>query len=605
MVSRVRGALSPSRHPDLWFWASFLVLNLLLFLPYYLLNWEEGTFWPSGWPADAPVGGIVAQLLGWRNNPDIFRLSVELALLAVVWVFLGRLARPRLAAAWRAVFAGLYLAMLSYYIYEAISLSLYQMDPVFYSQAQLAAEGIGFVAESLQLSPLFYAGVAAAVIALVALILWLCHRLAAAAATGRLRRATRLGVVLLAIWAVVAAVRYEDTLSSPKMAASSFATKLQQNVADSLVARQEIRELEAMTPQFVYNLRGQTLLHKPDIYLIFVESYGSVLYKSPKFQKGYAALLPELEEQLAGDGWHMGTALSEAPTWGGGSWMSYTSTLFGMRIDTHPKYLALMDRYQDERYPDLGAYLRSQGYYYLGLAPIATELKSLNWTKYTNFYGVDRWLRYKDFSYQGPLYGWGPAPPDQYVLEYAREVARSTVYQPLFLFYLTQNSHYPWTPLPEMAEDWRALNEPGAEVAGPLSEAALQQMKYTNYLKAIDYELRMLADFIQEGDGDAIYVLIGDHQPQQVSRRSHGFETPIHIITRDQELAAAFEPYGFVPGLQVEDVTPVLRHEGFYSMFTRVLLSRYGDGMKMPPRYLPDGLVAGDGAGAGYGVDGG
>lgn len=605
MVLRVRGALSPSRHPSLWFWASFLALNFLLFLPFYLLNWEEGTVWPSGWPAGAPAGGIVAQLLGWRNNPDIFRLSVELALLATLWVFLGRLARPRARAVLRVVFAGLYLVMLSYYIYESISLSLYQMDPVFYSQAQLAAEGIGFVAESLQLSPLFYAGVAAAVIALVAVILWLCYALTGAAATGRLGLATRLGMVLLAVWAVVAAARYEDTLASPKMAASSFATKLQQNVADSLVARQEIMELEAMTPQFVYNLRGQTLLRKPDIYLIFVESYGSVLYKSPKFQQGYAALLPELEEQLAGDGWHMATALSEAPTWGGGSWMSYTSALFGTRIDTHPKYLALMDKYQDERYPDLGAYLRSQGYYYLGLAPIATELKSLDWTKYTKFYGVDQWLRYQDFAYEGPLYGWGPAPPDQYVLEYAREVAEATVRQPLFLFFLTQNSHYPWTPLPEMAEDWRTLNEAGAEVEGPLPESALQQMKYTNYLKAIDYELRILADFIREGDDDAIYVLIGDHQPQQVSRRSHGFETPIHIITRDRALAAAFEPYGFEPGLSVEDVSPVMRHEGFYSMFARVLLGRYGDGIKVPPDYLPGGLVAGDDAGQGYGVDGG
>lgn len=66
--------------------------------------------------------------------------------------------------------------------------------------------------------------------------------------------------------------------------------------------------------------------------LVFVESYGSVLYKRPDYALAYTALLDELQSALTADGWHTASALSEAPTWGGGSWMAYTSALFGLRI---------------------------------------------------------------------------------------------------------------------------------------------------------------------------------------------------------------------------------------------------------------------------------
>ncbi len=96
-----------------------------------------------------------------------------------------------------------------------------------------------------------------------------------------------------------------------------------------------------------------------------MESYGSVLYKRPDWRPAYEALLGELQQELAGGGWHVATALSESPTWGGGSWMAYTSALFGLRIDSHPEYLSLLDEYQEVAYPDLGRYLQSQGYYSL------------------------------------------------------------------------------------------------------------------------------------------------------------------------------------------------------------------------------------------------
>jgi hypothetical protein len=54
--------------------------------------------------------------------------------------------------------------------------------------------------------------------------------------------------------------------------------------------------------------------------------------------------------------------------------MSYTSTLFGFRIDSHPEYLSLIERYQSIAYPDLGHYLKSQGCEYARLSPMSDQL---------------------------------------------------------------------------------------------------------------------------------------------------------------------------------------------------------------------------------------
>ncbi|NJN83723.1 MAG: hypothetical protein HC802_16580 [Caldilineaceae bacterium] len=166
--------------------------------------------------------------------------------------------------------------------------------------------------------------------------------------------------------------------------------------------------------------------HKPDIYLIFIESYGSVLYKRDDFRAAYLELLQEIDNQLDAAGWQSASALSESPTWGGGSWMAYTSALFGYRIDSHPQFLSLFNKYQIDQFPDLGRYLQAQGYEHVRLSSISTELKEEEWLRYRNFYGVDRWLRSRDLGYVGPGYGWGPARRTRRLSRWAWPRSRST-----------------------------------------------------------------------------------------------------------------------------------------------------------------------------------
>jgi len=404
-------------------------------------------------------------------------------------------------------------------------------------------------------------------------------------------------LTLIALLAVAATLRYQARLASPTMVVSSLVYKLQKNIVDSIAAYQTVLAFGETAPYKVYDYSGYSLREKPDIYLIFVESYGSVLYKREDYRQAYTSLLGRLEQDLRRGGWHATSTLSEAPTWGGGSWMSYTSTLFGMHIDTHPQFLSLFDQYQSIPYPDFGHYLKTQGYENVRVSSLSVELKEEEWRKYNNFYGVDRWLRYGDLNFQGLHYGWGPSPPDQYVLNFAHEAIKSSHDKPIFLFFITQNSHYPWVPLPEVVDDWRALNTKTTEEHAPLPDPMPHEIRRKNYLNSIEYELRFLTDFILDSnDDEAIYILIGDHQPQRVSRHSDGFETPVHIISKDTAFVDTFLEYGFTRGLIVHDTQPAMRHEGFYSMFVRALLAHYGTGTKALPDYLPGGITLTDSA---------
>ncbi len=188
-------------------------------------------------------------------------------------------------------------------------------------------------------------------------------------------------------------------------------------------------------------------------------------------------------------------------------------------------------------------------------------------------------------------YGWGPSPPDQYVLNAVNEELNGQSDQPFLLFWITQNSHYPWRKVPEVVDDWRAMNDGNAVVNVFEDDSTSLAEKQDNYLEAITYELSFLKEFIlNEAGDDDIFVLMGDHQPGYIGRRSDGFGTPLHIISKDKSLVQAFAEYGFDPGLEVQDPSPTMRHEGFYSLFMRVFLQQYGQGHSTLPPYLPDGI---------------
>jgi len=574
-------------HPNLGFWLLFGSLNLFLFLPNALLEQGDATFWATlGQTWRDPVE-LWRFLAIWRPAPDVARLQLEFLLLTALLTAFRPLRRPLL----RGLLYTLYLLVLIYAVYETVLRSLYQMEPIFYSQYRMLTEGFSFLLDGLAI-PVYYwlLAIGGAMLLLVA-IYSAVRALTSEGVAGRISKFSLALLALLVVFALGQAVRYQHYLARPEMVVSSLVYKVQANVQASRQVYETVRTFDDGYVRRAYDYRGQKLVTKPNVYLLFIESYGSVLYKRPDYLREYTALTTELAETLAANGWHAATALSESPTWGGGSWMAYTSAMFGLNIDSDPEYAMLMDRYQVEDFPDLGGFLREQGYRYYGLSSISRELSAEAWNRYLRFYGADRWLRYRDLDYVGPKYGWGPSPPDQYSLNKARAEIRSETDQPYLLFTITQNTHYPWAPLPALAEDWADLNVAG-EYPAPIDlENIPHETRRKNYLNAVEYNLRVLVDFIlSEEDPNAIFVLVGDHQPPRVSRKEDGWDTPLHIISRDTGLVESLTAYGFVPGLTLTYPTPALHHAGIHSLLARLLLENYGNHNLALPAFLPKGV---------------
>lgn len=593
-IRRLWGGNPASRaRLNLRFWLAYWALNCALFLPLYLFSTDGSSFWPSLRAESSHQ--LFKQLAQFRNNFDIFRLNVEWAITTGLWVGLSHwlMRRRRLQRVLVLLLGLLYVLIFYYYLYEAITISFFLVDPIFYNHFFMAVDGLRFLLEHLDLPLAVYLG-ALLIFAALHVALWrLLRTVFFTCLEERFHWGSKTAVITLSALAVLSVWRFEVALANPVMVASSVAYKVHKNVAESLEIVRSVGNYRDEVVQQTYDYSAHELQTKPHIYLLAVESYGSVLYKRPHFRHDYVALLRELENELRQYGWYAASNFSTATTWGGGSWMSYGSLLFGIRIDVHPQFLFMRNKYRFATYPDIGHYLKSQGYRYFRISSLAVEMTDHEWEQYVHFYGVDEWLRYRDMNYGGERYSWGPSPPDQYTLGLLQEQMKLRAPdQPHLAFMITQNSHFPWSPLPPLASDWRDFNEapfPGIDPSPKLSGLDAQR---ANYLAAIENQLRVLVDFITKHDEDAIFVLFGDHQPPRVARRSDGFETPMHIIGRSPALAKGLEAYGFQPGLTVRDQTHPIKHEGFYSLFVRMLVEQFGQVKDSPPLYLPNGVDA-------------
>ncbi|MEM7119598.1 MAG: sulfatase-like hydrolase/transferase [Chloroflexota bacterium] len=521
-----------------------------------------------------------------RDNLDFFRFNLEWLLLLLPWVFFKSL-RNRFYALLVAV---VYLVQLLYSTYEGFIRSYYLLDPTLFNDYFLFNDMTGYVLNNLQISWGIYGLLAVLIIAFLVFLFWAIWRLVLYLPTEQFSAATRIMMVILVAAILLVTFNVGTAIAEPQTAVNSLTLKIWQNNGRSRQAASRANRFDSDNLQTTYQFTTSTLNHRPNIYLIFIESYGSVLYKRRDFNTSYLLMQNELEKRLRQGKWHIASTRSEAPTWGGASWVSYTSAIVGASLESHAEFLAILNQYDDTPFPHLLNYLNSQGYFNLRISSISRELDDTQLSQYKDFYGFDDWLRYSDLDYSGPLYGWGPAVPDQYALNYANDFFERTTDAPHLFFYITQNSHYPWFPLPDIATDWRTINDLPPAPPAPLHRVPHELLR-ERYLESIRYELTSFVDFIlTEGDENDIFVLIGDHQPARVARRADGWDTPLHIISKDQAFIDSFENYAFRLKMATNGMESTIHHEGFYSVFMRVLLEQYGTEDAVLPEFHPTGF---------------
>jgi len=283
-----------------------------------------------------------------------------------------------------------------------------------------------------------------------------------------------------------------------------------------------------------------------DLFVIFFESYGALVFDDPRFAVPLAGDFATFEHSLAASGWRVVSARVESSTFGGSSWLAHSSLLSGLRIADQGDYQDLLasDR------ATLASRLAAVGYRTISVMP---GLKYA-WPE-GQFYRFDQIYNAEQLRYPGPAYGWWVIP-DQYSLYHIHQIEVAPAGRaPLLVFYPTINSHAPFAPLPPYRPDWSVFEAP--PTAAVVAEAVELNHRLDGrelasaYLQSVRYNLAVLGGYLRRyAPANALLLVLGDHQPPAVvGGREIPWQVPVHLFSRDPALIEAFEQAGFRSGI--------------------------------------------------------
>ncbi|MFT6747691.1 MAG: hypothetical protein ACJAZ2_002048 [Glaciecola sp.] len=560
------------------FWGLFALLNGLLFLPFYVLNINESSFFPS--VSEAESGNLYSylKLIFIRENLDVFRLSVDF----IIVLFIGALVQRKAGFKYTYIFVGVfYVLFLFSQIYSAIFQSLYGVVPMLYNDWSVLKTGFMIVYQGFSFSFMLYIFGILLVIVVLFFLLKTLLLLLSKVKFNVVSKVLLGWLFLLCLVNVKFGVKLDSRNTMQYQ--SLFITK---NILASKEAQASLKNFSADNLVSQYHYKLDSLVSKPNLYFISIESYGKIWLTHDSLKRKSKESLKRFKDELSKASYSLSSNYSESPVTGGLSWIAYSNFSFGFNFKNQGTYNALLENRKLDEYTDLFKVLGSQGYSNYRLVPLFKSGKIvIPWEKYKSFYRVDEWVKYEDLAYDGELFGFGPAVPDQYALHYTKEMMQKTD-TPKTLFFLTVSSHNPFLT-PDFETDWKGLNNSErSEIDGA---NLLVNPTFSNYHKAMEYELKMLSDFIRTNrDTNAIYVLFGDHQPPLLTSASDDFETPMHIISKNKNFVAEFEKHGFVDGATPQTGNGI-KHESFLTMFLIAFQNEYGI-KKSAIEYLPNGI---------------
>ncbi len=337
------------------------------------------------------------------------------------------------------------------------------------------------------------------------------------------------------------------------------------------------------------------LKKQPNLIFISVESYGSIVFKDKKRFEKLHQKLTSYEPLLAEKGFSMRSGIIRPPLFATGTWYSYCTMLFGIRIfDTTQYNLLFKNLNPFRKYQSILDVFKSKGYANYLLAPLGGGFKGLvDWTLTRNIFSYDHLLDWETLDFQGkplPFMQLGYMPPDQFSLGRAKQLISEKGNGPYTMFFCSLNSHVPFTSPLEIVEDWESLNEEDASYEISSDQFTAPGKKYD---LAITYQLDYLLDYVlKSGEEDDVFVLYGDHQPTLITKEQYGKETQMHIICKNKALLNVFKEKGFGEGLIPADPnTSQLNLEGFYSLFMEGINKAYGTDTSITFSYNEHGII--------------
>jgi hypothetical protein len=302
-----------------------------------------------------------------------------------------------------------------------------------------------------------------------------------------------------------------------------------------------------------------------DVYLVYLESYGTTVFDTPEFRAGLSEAIGQFESSLRATGYTIASNRLVSPTFGGGSWLAHATLASGVRLNDPVIYNLLLDSGRKL----LPAYLKDAGWRTIDIAP---GIKAPS-AKATAAWGFDREVFANDLDYRGPSFGWF-AIPDQFTLDRAASI-RSALgpAPPVFTQVILVSSHIPFAPVPPYLSDWADLGT-FASVPTAVMEKVRRQPDWsdlaTEYLNSLRYDFTVLAGWLTHRmNGNGLVILLGDHQPPAIvgGQPQPPWTVPIHVMSLDPKLIAPFVAQGYVPGLFPTQPPPYPGMETFLMQF--------------------------------------
>jgi len=328
------------------------------------------------------------------------------------------------------------------------------------------------------------------------------------------------------------------------------ADRIRWRIGDQLAFSKEL----AVDPVFENTPKGPTFaaLEGRDLITLFVESYGRSWIDHERFRSQARQRLSDVENVVNAAGLSIRSAWVDSPIRGGRSWLAQASYASGLMLTSQARFDRLLS---SDRVP-LYSLLRNAGW----TSVVALPVVSKPWIEGA-WYDVDQFLNRDALGYQGKGFGY-VTMPDQYTLSAFEDRVRHNNARPVAGMIGLLDSHAPWGPLP-LPVPWGEVGDgsifDGSNRAGePVSWATPAPVR-ANYSQSLDQLMARLAEYLAIYADDALFVILGDHQPASViAGWAPNAHVPMHIVSRDPELLARLPEASFTSGaIPGEHASPI------------------------------------------------
>ena len=287
-------------------------------------------------------------------------------------------------------------------------------------------------------------------------------------------------------------------------------------------------------------------LKRRDVYLVYIESYGTTVFDTPEFRSALRGPLAQFESALRAAGYTIASNRLVSPTFGGGSWLAHATLASGVRLDDPVLYAAAARVPAASCCPAISR---------MPAGARSTSCPGLRRRRRKpKAWGFDREVYAAELGYHGPSFGWF-AIPDQFTLDRADG-------DPLGARFRNAGFHsdrarvephpvFAGAALSRRLARCRGFCDgPGRRLGRDLSGQPDWTALAPGYLKSLQYDFAVLGDWLAKHlPGNALVILLGDHQPPAVvGGELQQWTVPIHVLSRDPDLVAPFIAAGYVAG---------------------------------------------------------